>query len=95
MHILGRTHDGQLIAIITHDEVGLIGRNKPIKRIDLETLGKDLRHYREELKLSQTDVAKALGMSRNYLSQIENGQAVNISAKFRDAIEAFMGGVEL
>lgn len=38
-------------------------------------LGEQLRNRREELRLTQTEVAVAAGLSQGYISQIEKGEA--------------------
>ncbi|NMB08194.1 MAG: helix-turn-helix transcriptional regulator [Tissierellia bacterium] len=37
-------------------------------------LNKIIKEKREELKLTQEEVARAIGITRNYLSDIENGR---------------------
>jgi len=40
----------------------------------LEELGKNIRIYRKRLKMTQTDVAKLLGVSQATVSYWENGE---------------------
>jgi len=40
---------------------------------EISALGLVLRHFRDEKKLSQEDVAEAVGISRSHLSRIECG----------------------
>ena len=42
-------------------------------------LGNKIRERRKEKGLSQSDLAGMVGISRTYLSMIENGKAKNIS----------------
>ncbi|MGW6083354.1 helix-turn-helix domain-containing protein, partial [Bacillus subtilis] len=41
--------------------------------LDGKKLGALIKHKRKERHLKQTEMAKALGLSRTYLSDIENG----------------------
>jgi transcriptional regulator with XRE-family HTH domain len=49
--------------------------------MEINEFGKQVRERRTEEKLSQEKLAQAVGISRNYLSQIERGQATNLSRK--------------
>ena len=40
----------------------------------MKMLNKIIKEKREELKLTQEEVARAIGITRNYLSDIENGR---------------------
>lgn len=59
--------------------------------MDLEDFGKKVRERRREEKLSQEDLAKTVGISRNYLSQIEREQATNLSWQVVDRLSAVLG----
>lgn len=48
------------------------------------TLNKLIKKRREELKLTQDEVAQAVGITRNYLSDIENSR---YTPSFRTAIK--------
>jgi HTH-type transcriptional regulator/antitoxin HipB len=39
-----------------------------------ESIGAAIRHYRRQAGLSQADLAREAGISREYLSRLENGQ---------------------
>ena len=39
-----------------------------------ESIGAAIRHYRKQAGLSQADLAHEAGISREYLSRLENGQ---------------------
>lgn len=41
----------------------------------IESLGASVRNRRKALGLSQRDVAEALGVTREYISQLERGEA--------------------
>jgi transcriptional regulator with XRE-family HTH domain len=45
-----------------------------IKLLDKKTLGMLIKKRRKELKLKQIEVSDATKLSRNYLSDIENGR---------------------
>lgn len=44
--------------------------------IDYKAAGKMMGSYRRKEKISQKELAKAVGISNNYLSNIENGYTV-------------------
>ena len=46
-----------------------------------------LRYLRLIYNLSQTEVAKELGVTRNYLSQIENEKLVMSKEKFNEIVD--------
>ncbi len=45
-------------------------------KIDYKTAGKMIGTYRRKEKISQKELAKTVGISNNYLSNIENGYTV-------------------
>lgn len=49
--------------------------------IDYQSLGKRIRYFREKKGLSQYDLSDRTGISRSYLSRIENGQ-YNLSLEY-------------
>lgn len=56
-------------------------------------LGKNLSRIRKEKKITQADIAKAVGFSCSYLSNIENGKVnatLSTVAKLAMAIEVSM-----
>jgi len=55
------------------------------------SFGQQVRQRRKEERLSQAELAKTVGISRNYLSQIERGQATNLSWQVRDQLMAVLG----
>ncbi|MGI0492953.1 helix-turn-helix domain-containing protein [Alkalinema pantanalense CENA528] len=57
----------------------------------MEDFGKLVRDRRRQEKLSQEELAQQVGISRNYLSQIERGQATNLSWQVREKISAVLG----
>lgn len=44
--------------------------------IDYKAAGKMMGSYRRKEKISQKELAKAVGISNNYLSNIENGYTI-------------------
>lgn len=53
--------------------------------------GKKVRDRRVEERLSQEKLAQAVGISRNYLSQIERGQATNLSWQVMERLTSVLG----
>jgi len=49
-------------------------RRRAHKVIDKKKLGRLIKQKRKEKKLRQTEVSKETGLSRNYISDIENGR---------------------
>ena len=41
----------------------------------LHTIGKQIRHHRRRMSMSQLELAAKVGIFRTYLSRIENGRA--------------------
>jgi transcriptional regulator with XRE-family HTH domain len=54
-------------------------------------LGQTVKTRRRQEGLSQEELAKAIGISRNYLSQIERGQATNLSWQVMERLTAVLG----
>jgi transcriptional regulator with XRE-family HTH domain len=57
----------------------------------MDAFGKQVRDRRREENLSQAELADLVGVSRNYLSQIERGQATNLSWQVRDRLTSRLG----
>ncbi len=53
--------------------------------------GQQVRDRRLQEDLSQEELAKKIGISRNYLSQIERGQATNLSWQVREKLTDVLG----
>jgi transcriptional regulator with XRE-family HTH domain len=60
-----------------------------------QDFGKRVRMRRLQEKLSQQELADRVGISRNYLSQIERGESNNLSWNVRQKIAAVLGLGEL
>ena len=58
---------------------------------DLAEFGDLVRRRRNEERLSQSDLAKAVGISRVYLSQIERGVAANLSNAIAKRLIEYLG----
>lgn len=59
--------------------------------MDRGELGRRVLRYREGLGLSQTALAEQAGISRNYVSLIERGEARNVSMRVLDRLAAVLG----
>lgn len=57
----------------------------------MDEFGKKVRDRRVEEGMSQEKLAQAVGISRNYLSQIERGQATNLSWQVMDKLTSVLG----
>lgn len=55
------------------------------------SIGKEIRWERKRRKLSQEQLAKALGMSRTTIGQIENGTVQEIGARKLIRMLEFLG----
>ena len=55
------------------------------------TLSEMIAIHRDRLKMSQADLAKTAGVSRNYISQIERGKIENVSYKVLSNICSVLG----
>lgn len=53
--------------------------------------GKTIRERRRQEGLSQEALAQQVGISRNYLSQIERGLATNLSWQLRQTLTSLLG----
>ncbi|MBW4474752.1 MAG: helix-turn-helix domain-containing protein [Stenomitos rutilans HA7619-LM2] len=56
-----------------------------------EDFGKIVRERRKQEGLSQEELADRVGISRNYLSQIERVQATNLSWQVMERLSAVLG----
>lgn len=59
--------------------------------MDAHELGKQVLAQRKEKKLSQEELGKMAGISRNYVSMIERGEADSISKKVIDRLAVALG----
>ena len=59
--------------------------------MDARELGKQVLARRKEKKLSQDELGKIAGISRNYVSMIERGEAYSISKKVIDRLAVALG----
>jgi len=84
MQIIGEMLDGKLLVVMSDAEyMAAKSRLDEIKR----PFGERVREYRDKNGVSQTKLANDVGISRNYLSQIEKGKASNISYEIRKRLE--------
>lgn len=56
-----------------------------------DNFGARVRDKRTDQKMRQADLADKVGISRNYLSQIERGEAVNLSWQVKKKIADSLG----
>ena len=59
--------------------------------MDTDDFGKKVRDRRRDEQLSQAELAEKVGISRNYLSQIERGQAINLSWQVMERLTSVLG----
>lgn len=59
-----------------------------------EEIGRRIRERRRQEGLSQEGLADRVGISRNYLSQIERGQATNLSWQVMGRLTSALGLME-
>jgi transcriptional regulator with XRE-family HTH domain len=57
----------------------------------MDEFAQKVRDRRLQEKLSQEELASKVGISRNYLSQIERGQATNLSWQLMERLTAVLG----
>ena len=59
--------------------------------METESFGKTVREQRLAERLSQEDLARKVGISRNYLSEIERGKATNLSWQVMERLSTALG----
>lgn len=59
--------------------------------MEVDEFAKRVRERRRQEKLSQQALADKVGISRNYLSEIERGQATNLSWQVRERLASTLG----
>jgi transcriptional regulator with XRE-family HTH domain len=57
----------------------------------MDNFGKQVRDRRLQENFSQEELAQKVGISRNYLSQIERGQSTNLSWQVREKLSSILG----
>ena len=78
MIVIGKTTTGNYIIEATPDEWHEY-RQQFASPSDIASLIGNIRDYRTRTRKTQQELADEVGISRNYLSQIERGEAVNFS----------------
>jgi transcriptional regulator with XRE-family HTH domain len=68
---------------MTHDRSGLT--------FYMDNFAQQVRAQRKAQKLSQQELAQQVEISRNYLSEIERGEATNLSWQVRQKLAAALG----
>lgn len=59
--------------------------------MDAKTFGSNVLIFRKERKLNQAQLAKTSGVSRNYISMIERGEAENVSDEIISRLAVGLG----
>lgn len=59
--------------------------------MDAKELGRQVQAKRKEKRISQTELAEFAGVSRNYISLIERGEALSISMKVINQLAIALG----
>ena len=59
--------------------------------VDTNDFGQAVKKRRKQEKMSQQVLAERVGISRNYLSQIERGQSTNLSWQLRQRLTEVLG----
>ncbi len=59
--------------------------------MDAKELGRQVQAKRKEIEMSQTELAEFAGVSRNYISLIERGEAKNISMRVINQLAVALG----
>jgi len=59
--------------------------------MSLERFGENVRTERKNQGYSQADLADKVGISRTYLSQIEQGRAQNLSLRLAQRLSTVLG----
>jgi DNA-binding XRE family transcriptional regulator len=92
MYKVGETVAGTILVEMMPEEWAAV--NSLFKTSDnfIEHLGDELARYRRERGLSQSEVAKQLGVSRTYISLVERGIATNVSSRMRRRITELVMG---
>ncbi|WP_436962804.1 helix-turn-helix domain-containing protein [Staphylococcus shinii] len=61
------------------------------ERVFLQEVCKELKNVRKDINLSQEKVSEELGITKSYLSQIENGKRERISVMFVYTLTEYYG----
>ena len=94
MYKVGETTTGNILVEITPKEWDAVVLFFKASDVFAIHLGEELARYRRQTGLSQSEVAKKLGVSRTYVSFIERGIADNVSLKVRKRIAQLVQGEE-
>jgi len=91
MKIVGELSNGNIIVETDRDELGqfLFGNLNP----DPKELGVWMKNYRKKHQLTQEELARRIGISRNRVSQIENEPDPNITIRTFIKILGAVGGI--
>lgn len=78
-------HFGTPIAIFEHYRMKVLAMDI-MHNVHTDDLPMAIKRYRERHEYSQEDAAARIGISRNYLSQIERGLVDNLTMKMYEKI---------
>jgi len=85
MKWIGESESGRELVEMSRDEFGLFVATQCREEADV---GAAVRKWRHKNGVSQTELAKRAGISRNYVSQIETGEAANVSYRVYQSLMA-------
>lgn len=77
MKKIGTLSNGNCIVEMTHNEWGVLATNE--QKLNGLDLAAAIKAYRKRTGETQQRLADKTGVSRNYISQLEHGKAVNVS----------------
>lgn len=63
--------------------------------MDLSIIGKNIRYYRKQKKLTQKELADKMGLSKNYICQIELGNKAPSLKSFKKIVDALEVSADL
>ncbi len=78
------------IMLIDHYQMKKIAK-EVLQSVRIDDMPEAVKRFRKNHRLSQEQMAQELGISRNYLSQIERGLANNLTLNLYDRIVEYLG----
>ena len=77
------------IMLIDHYQMKKIAQ-EVLQSVRIDDMPEAVKRFRQNRRFSQEQMAQELGISRNYLSQIERGLASNLTIKLYDRIVEYL-----
>lgn len=77
------------IMLIDHYQMKKIAQ-EVLQSVRIDDMPEAIKQFRVNHRFTQEQMAQELGISRNYLSQIERGLADNLTMKLYDRITAYL-----